>query len=386
MKLASLKPLQLCYGFAADDASRYLRGKRLNFLLVRAMATDGTVGYGEVCDSFCCNYPTSMSAVIEEALAPLFVGKILDNVEDLVANARRMTRRRLGDHGMVVQALSGVEIALWDLGAKVAAKPVCELLGATVTDLPIYASGSFLDEGGAEWHVKYFEPLMTRGVRAVKVRLGVDYEPQLQTLRELRAALGNDVRLMVDGNEFFTLDQALEIAGTLADLNVFFFEEPIAQCERDAIASLVQRSPVPIAYGEHLFLVHDFADCLQHRRAGYLQPDASICGGMAEGVRIAQLARKHGVGIAPHSAAGPVSLAANLHMAAAMGGIDMIEYSFPLAPMWRDTGGAELLIDEIHDGRIRIPQGVGLGVEPGDELIASSSKPPMAAVSRSASQ
>jgi D-galactarolactone cycloisomerase len=368
MKLVALKPVPVSYVADSDDPSRYLRGKRLSFLLVRVEAEDGTAGYGEVCDSFCCNYPASVSAVIEEAIAPLIVGKSLGSVDDSVSDARRATRRRLGDHGIVVQALSGVEIALWDLKGKLAGKPVYELLGAPPSDVPVYASGSFLDEGGVEWHARYFEPLLQRGVKAIKVRLGADYQPQLQTLDELCRALGDGVRIMVDGNEFFTLNQALEIARTLADLNVYFFEEPIAQCEREAIATLVRRSPVPIAYGEHLFLVHDFADCLQHRRANYLQPDASICGGIGEGLRIAEHARSHGIAVAPHSAAGAVSLAANLHMAAAMGTVEMLEYSFPLAHFWQEMASPGFDFSDIHNGRISLPQGPGLGVTPRDAL------------------
>jgi len=368
MKLVALKPVPVSYVAASDDPSRYLRGKRLGFLLVRVEAEDGTVGYGEVCDSFCCNYPVTVSAVIEEALTPLIVGKNLESVDELVSAARRTTRRRLGDHGVIVQALSGVEIALWDLQGKMLGKPVYELLGASPTEVPVYASGSFLDEGGAEWHARYFEPLLKRGVKAVKVRLGADYQPQLQTLDELCTRLGEGVRIMVDGNEFFSLDQALEIARTLADLNVFFFEEPIAQCEREAIATLVRRSPVPIAYGEHLFLAHDFADCLQHRRANYLQPDASICGGISEGIRIAELARNHGIGLAPHSAAGAVSLASNLHMAAAIGAVEMLEYSFPLAHFWCEMASPGFVISDIHNGRISLPRSAGLGVVPKDSF------------------
>jgi len=384
MKITLLKPVPLSYVAPKDDPSRYLRGQRLSFLLVRAEAVDGTVGFGEVCDSFCCNYPASVAAVIEEALAPLIVGKNLDDVADLVAEVRRITRRRLGDHGLAVQALSGVEIALWDLKGKLVGKPVCELLGGNVGEIPIYASGSFLDEGGPEWHAQFFEPLLQRGVRTLKVRLGADYEPQLQTLRELRTRLGDGVRIIVDGSEFFNLDQAIAIAGKLAELNILFFEEPIAQCEREAIAKLVKRSPLPIAYGEHLYLTHDFADCLEHHRANYLQPDASISGGIAEGLKIAQLAKKHGIRVLPHCAAGPVSLAANLHMAAAIQGIEKFEYSFPLQPAWRAMAGENSFLNDVHDGRIRVPRSAGLGVELRPEVFGDSQGQHLAVVQSSA--
>ncbi len=362
MKVVGVTPLPVSFSYGAECLSRYLRRQRINFLLVRAEAEDGSVGYGEVCDSFCCTYPAAVGGLITDIYAPLLVNKVVADVDEVVTELVRVTRRRVGDHGVAVEALSGVEIALWDLKGKSTGKSVSELLGATRTELPIYASGSFLDEGGADWHMEFFKPLFERGVRAIKVRLSANYEPQLRTLRDLRAQLGDGIRIMVDGSECFTLEEAMAIARKLADLGIFWFEEPIPQCEREAIATLVQRSPLPIAYGEHLFQVHDFADCLRNRRANYVQPDASICGGMAEGIRIGKMAGRYGVPVAPHAAAGPVSLAANIHMAAAIGDIELLEYSFPLAPAWNELSNSNLQIEEIRDGKIRVPSGFGLGV------------------------
>jgi L-alanine-DL-glutamate epimerase-like enolase superfamily enzyme len=373
MKLTSITPIPLSLVGSADDPSHYLRGARVSFLLIRAELDNGAVGYGEVCDSFCCSYPDTLATLVEEAFAPLLVGKDLVDVPATIDEVRRLTRRRLGDHGPVVQALSGVEIALWDLRGKVEGKSVSQLLGAERNAVPVYASGSFLDEGNADWHARYFEPLLKRGVGAIKVRLGRDYQSQLETLGKLTKLLGG-IRVLVDGNEGFTAEQALEIAKVLAGLHVFFFEEPIAQCERAAIAELVDRSPLPIAYGEHLFLPHDFEDCLLHRRANYLQPDASICGGIAAGLEIGRLAAQFRVPVAPHSAAGAVSLAANLHMAAAVSNLVMLEYSFPLAPMWQQMAGGALSPAEISDGCIRVPQRPGLGVEV-DERVVSLKAP-----------
>ncbi len=364
MKIVGLTPIPVSFTYGAECQSRYLRRQRINLLLVCAEAEDGSLGYGEVCDSFCCTYPAAVGGLITDVYAPLLANKVVGDVDEVVAELVKVTRRRVGDHGVAVEALSGVEIALWDLKGKCTGKSVSELLGATRTELPIYASGSFLDEGGAEWHAEFFKPLIERGVRAIKVRMSANYEPQLRTLREVRTQLGDGIRIMVDGSECFTLEEAMGVARSLADMGISWFEEPIPQCEREAIATLVQRSPLPIAYGEHLFQVHDFADCLRNRRANYVQPDASICGGMAEGVRIGKMARRYGVPVAPHAAAGPISLAANIHMAAAIGDIELLEYSFPLAPAWGELSGSNLQIEDIHDGKIRVPSGIGLGVSP----------------------
>lgn len=342
---------------------RYLYEQPLNFLFVRVETDEGIVGYGEVCDSYGCNYPLAVRALIEEALGPLLINEDPLSVERLLFKMRGWTRRRLGDQGVVVQAISGVEVALWDLLGKIEGKPVSRLMGRFRNRVAVYASGTLLAEGPAEWHLELFRPCLSRGVRAIKVRMGLNFKRDLKTLYALRSLLGDEIQIMVDGGEHYTATTALEIANALKDIDVRFFEEPIPQCDREGIARLVEKSPVPIAYGEHLFLVHDFQDCLMRRRADVIQPDAAICGGISEARRIAALAETFGAPVAPHSAAGPVALAANLHLSASIPSLLMLEYTFTLDRLWREMLREPVLSPEtLQEGQLLVPNEPGLGL------------------------
>lgn len=363
MKIAALKAIPITHFERHGRPLKYLYEQPLNFLFVRVETDEGIVGYGEVCDSYGCNYPLAVRALIEEALGPLLVNEDPLSVERLIFKMRGWTRRRLGDQGVVIQAISGVEVALWDLLGKIEGKPVSRLMGRFRDRVAVYASGTLLEEGPPEWHLKLFEPCLSRGVRAIKVRIGLDFRRDLKTLYSLRSLLGDEVQIMVDGGEHYTTATALKIADALKDIEVLFFEEPIPQCDREGIARLVKKSPVPIAYGEHLFLVHDFQDCLMRRRADVIQPDAAICGGISEARKIAALAETFGAPVAPHSAAGPVALAANLHLSASIPSLLMLEYTFTLDRLWREMLREQILAPEaLHGGQLLVPDEPGLGL------------------------
>jgi L-alanine-DL-glutamate epimerase-like enolase superfamily enzyme len=338
----------------------------MSFCFVRVETDTGLIGYGEACDSYGCNYAGVLAAVVDDAFAPLLIDAEVVAVAPLSDRLRLATRRRLGDQWVAVQARSAVEIALQDLVAKAAGRSVAELLGQVRDRVAVYASSTFLEEGPASFHADLLAPVLDRGVRMAKVRTGPDWQRDLRTLAELRGLLDDDVELMVDGSETYTVPTALEIARRLADLGVRWFEEPVPQSARAAIKTLTAGSPVPIAYGEHLY---GRADALDALAAGVtvLQPDASISGGIAESREIAYLAAYYGARVVPHVCAGPVSLAANVTLAATVASIRAIEYPLHLAPAWSALGTRRL---EVVDGMIAVPDGPGLGIDLVEEIAA----------------
>jgi L-alanine-DL-glutamate epimerase-like enolase superfamily enzyme len=366
MKIISIRGIPFTH---AVQQPVFMFERPLYHLLVRVETDEGVVGYGEVCDSYACTYPLTLQAMINEAFAPLLIGEDALELERLIAKMRGWTRRRLGDQGIAVQAISGIEIALWDLAGKIKGQSVSKLLGRVRDRIPVYASSTVLEEGPPEVHLKLLEPFISRGVRAVKVRLGVDFRRDLVTLRLLRAQLDGEIQMMVDGGEHFSVRTALEIAQVLADLGIRFFEEPVPQNNREGIARLVEKSPVPIAYGEHLFLTQDFQDCLIHKRADVVQPDAAISGGISECRRIAALAETFGVPVVPHSAAGALALAANVHLSATLPNLSMLEYTFTFDRVWRDMLKQPILSpDMLRDGQLPVPDGPGLGLVIDEEV------------------
>ncbi|GAB2464758.1 mandelate racemase/muconate lactonizing enzyme family protein [Jatrophihabitans fulvus] len=364
MRITSVEPVPVTFALGREPMS---------FLFVRVETDTGLVGWGEACDSYGVTYAGVLATVVRDAFAPLLLDRDLVAAPPLATLLRLSTRRRLGDQWVAVQARSAIEIALWDLVGQSAGLSVTDLIGRAHDAVPVYASATFLEEGPAQQHLELVTPLLERGVRMVKVRTGPDWKSDLATLAELRELLPADVELMVDGGETYTLPTALEIADRLHELGVRWFEEPVPQVNRAAIARLCDKSRVPIAYGEHLYGREEAIDALQHGGISVFQPDASVSGGIAETREAALLAAYYGARVAPHVCAGPVSLAANLVVAATVPAVRAMEYPVHLVPAWSALGtGADLGLDAIVDGRLAVPTSPGLGVAL-DETAAADS-------------
>ena len=354
MKITAVTPFAVSHGTDREAMS---------FLFVRVDTDEGLVGYGEACDSYGCSYASVLATTVTDVLSPLVVGETFDAVEPLADRMRLFTRRRLGDQWVGPQARSAIEIALWDLLGRARGMPVSTLLGRVRDRVEVYASSVFLEEGPATYHLDLLAPMLGRGVRMVKLRTGPDWRADVVVLAEIRQALGDDVELMVDGSETYTLPTAVELSKSLADLGVRWLEEPLPQGERAGIEELVGRSAVPIAYGEHIFGADEAVDAMRRGQLDVLQPDASTAGGITEARRMAQVASSFGVRVVPHICAGPISLAANLHLAASVPAIRAVEYPPTLAGVWDTFGsGADLGVETIVDGCLIVPDGPGLGV------------------------
>lgn len=334
----------------------------MSFLFVRLETSDGVVGYGEACDSFGCSYAPVLATLIDEVYAPILIGQSIEHPAGLAGRLLAFTRRRLGDGWIAAHARSAVELAAWDALGHACGESVSQLIGQHRDRVEVYASSGFLEEGPAAYHLETLAPLLDRGVQRVKVRVGPQWQSDLATLTALRAMLGDGIELMVDGSENYTLPTALRIAAELADLGVSWFEEPLPQHASPGIARLCESSPVPIAYGEHLFGTAEALAAMQRDGVQVLQPDPATCGGLAEARAIAALAAPFGVRVVPHMCAGPVALAAALHLAATVPSIRLIEYPPVLTPVWRTFGGAALCPEAIVDGHLAVPTAPGLGV------------------------
>ena len=193
-------------------------------------------------------------------------------------------------------------------------------------------------------HVRILEPAIERGVGVAKVRTSLDPDADLAVLHQLRAELPSSMVLMVDGNENFSVTTALRLAGGLADEGVVFFEEPVPQVYRRAVASVVRRAPLPIAYGEHLFGAAEFGDALADGWPHIVQPDPSIAGGLSECLQVAAIAETYGVPVMPHAAAGPLAMAAGLHLAAIRQNVQLLEHALTWSPCGRCSSGPAVLL------------------------------------------
>ena len=343
----------------------------VSYCLVRAETDDGVVGWGEISDGWGCEYGTVAMALVDEALSRFVLGNDPRDVPELVGRMWAWLRRRQGTTWLVAQAISGVEIALHDLAARATGVPVSTLIGPPLRKtIPVYATGLALSQGDAKVQAEFFTPLIARGLRAAKVRIGPNWEAELRTLGELRERLGRDVAVGVDGTESFSAKTAARIAGRLGELEVAFFEEPMPRSDPAALRWLVSASPVPIAYGEHVHTANGFRELADRGLADIWQPDVTACGGFLEARAIAALAAGRGTRISPHSATTPLGIIANLHAAAVAPTLWRMEWSASAVAELADCfSGTEALTGAIPGGELPVPSGPGLGIVPNVEAL-----------------
>jgi L-alanine-DL-glutamate epimerase-like enolase superfamily enzyme len=266
-----------------------------------------------------------------------------------------------------MQAISGIEIALWDLRGKARGRPISDLLGRRRDDVPIYASGMLAFHLEPDEYVRTFDPALTRGVKTVKIRVGKDLAWDQAWVRALRERLPGDIEVLVDGKYNYTAPGAIEMSAVLAELGVIAFEEPMLDTDLDAVGSVAAQVDVPFAYGEHAFTVDDFHELVRHGAASILEPDVTVCGGFTEATRIAELAATSGCRIMAHCGGlSAVGLAANLHFVASLPETMPLEYDIqPVQPL-RDqllTDGARFGVENLVAGCLAVPTGPGLGIE-----------------------
>jgi len=307
-----------------------------------AVATDdGFTGYG-----IGGGGPAAIH-VIDTALRPLLLGADAADVEGLW-NAMYRATLPYGRKGLAVMAISGVDLALWDLRGKAAGRPVAALLAdAPQTAVPAYFTGSAdaVDQAAAG------------GFGAVKIggigRLdpAADADAIVELLRDVRARIAPDVALMADAGMGWTDREAiLALCEHLADLGLGWLEEPLPADDIDGYAWLNARAPIPIAGGEHEFTARGFAELMARGCHAVYQPDICWCGGMTQLVEIYRLARVHGVAVCPHRG----SEVWGLHAIAALDPQPLAESGRP----WMEWVGGR----ELAGGQARWTGGPGFGV------------------------
>ena len=365
MRITSITPLPL--RMTTDYSS-------MSYFVVRLETEDGLVGWGESCDCFGISHPSILQAFVDDIYAPAVLGKELGEAVSALERVHAATRRTLGDQFSASQARSAIDIALRDLEGQARGLSISGMLGRVKDSVRVYAGNShFLDSREASDHLSLLTPLLERGVSIFKLRIGLDWRNSLRVLSDLRRefdTIDETIELTVDGSEFFTVAESIEIAARLGDLRVGWFEEPVQSYRLGAIAQVVRSSPVPIAYGEHFFGAEYALDSMDLTGISVIQPDASICGGVDEAYLMARTARLKGARVVMHLHGGPISFAANLHVAAAVPGVDVIEYPFHLSPvMNRVASDAGFGIDAIVDGCIAVPSASGLGISVDESVI-----------------
>src|SRR5215470_3462384 len=367
MKITAVEAICLAIPMKPLDPPSSWTGSTRKQIVVRIRTDAGLTGIGE---AFAYGAPLAVCNAIEERLAPLIVGQDPLRIEHLVDLMQRATMI-WGRRGLGMFAISGIDIALWDLLGKARNAPVYELLGgARRPRLPVYASLMRYDS--PKDVAAACTSFVKQGFRMLKL-----HQTDVESVRAAREAVGPDVELMLDVNCPWTPAEALGMARALAPYRLFWFEEPVWPPEDyGGLAEVARDTEIPIALGENESTLFGFRESVERRAADKLQASIPKVGGITEFRKIAALAPAANRPIAPHSFYFGPGLAATLHMAATWGGTIPVE--FP-------TGEHEtsFLAQPIrpHDGFVELPEGPGLGVEINEAAIrrhpytAAASKP-----------
>jgi len=336
-------------------------------LVVEIETDSGLIGWG---DGY--GPPKAIAAIIDHLYAPRLIGRdplAGDAIwEDLYDGFRDH-----GQRGVPIQALSALDIALWDIRGKNFGAPVHQLMGGPVrTKVRAYATGLYRRSNDrTENHAmlrEEAEGYMAAGFDAMKTKVGFGFTDDIALVEMLRDAIGDRSELFVDANHGCDLVQAKKLARAMEPLDIGWFEEPVEPEDIAGYAELRQSTTIPIAGGECSFTRHDFSRILQARAMDIIQPDTASCGGLTEAKRISDMAWTHGIRHNPHVWGTGIGLAAAMQLLAVIPttvpsfGADqpLLEYDSTPHPFRQG-----LLVDpvRVENGVARVPEGPGLGIE-----------------------
>lgn len=336
--------------------------------LVVEIETDaGLTGWG---DGY--GPPWALATVIEKYYAPRLIGRS-PLAGDALWEELYNGLRDHGQRGVSVQALSAVDIALWDLRGKHFGAPVHVLMGGPIrSSVRAYATGLYRRSADrAENHrllAQEARGYLDAGFTAMKTKVGFGFDDDIALVEMLRRTIGDGVDLFVDANHGCDRVQAARLARAMEPFDIGWFEEPVEPEDVEGYAELRGRTTIPIAGGECSFTRHDFRRILERRAMDVIQPDTASCGGLTEAKRIADMAWTHGTRYNPHVWGTGVGLAAAMQLLAvlpttvpAFGAHQpLLEYDSTPHPFRQD-----LLVEPVRvkDGIAHVPAGPGLGVE-----------------------
>lgn len=339
-----------------------------NFGLIRIETEGGTVGWGETSINFPPWTYRERAATITEGLAPLLIGEAAHDVlrlrDKMVDATRSLTR--MWSEGALSQAISGVEMALWDVLGKDLNTPVATLLGGAYRDtFDCYATGIRSDDPGAG-----AREAVAMGYSAIKMRVGFGEEKDIAAAHAVRDAIGSDVALLIDANQAFDLPRARRMISALAEVDPYWIEEPVLSDDFDAQAQLRAEFPdLRMAWGENAFRLSHYCEVAENHLADIIMPDPCRCGGMGAAMDAARAVGTHGLPVSAHHYGSDLGFAAMLHFMAACKHTSLVLRD--IAPVaLRDNIITQDLIPV--NGQVKLPQGPGFGVTPDLDVITAS--------------
>lgn len=356
MKIKSVDSFLLSLPYRTSGGFHYIAGRPSNalaMLLVRLRTEDGLEGWGE---AFGHAGAVATKSMIDSLVAPLLVGEDPGNIGVLMETIRRKVHL-FGLSGPAIYAISGIDIALWDLLGKREGKSVSDLLGRRRHELPVYAS--FLRCSSDDALEETCSRALEDGYETVKL-----HEITVERMQLARRTLGARTALAVDTNCPWSVEQSKEVLEAVRDLNLRWIEEPVWPPDDYAGLARLREAGTPISAGENTTSIKEFERLLTAKAVDVLQPSVCKVGGITEMLKILAMADEHGVEAIPHCGYMGSGYLANLHIVASLEPqipverlyIELVETPFPTMPV-------------VAGGHIAVPKGPGLGCDPDMRIV-----------------
>jgi D-galactarolactone cycloisomerase len=323
--------------------------------LVRVDTDEGISGIGSASGN-----GELIEVIVAKVLKPLLIGMDpteIDKIWDKVY--LRGGHKEFGTRGIGVVALSGVDIALWDILGKAHGVPLYQLLGGRCRDkVAVYATALYPEEPSRV--ARRARVFAEQGFHGVKIKVGFDLDQDIRIVRAVREELGKDFIVMTDANQGYSVDVALKAADAFADCGVYWLEEPLFVEDIAGHAILREKGKTPIAVGENLHMCYAFENFIMRGAVDFIQPDVARAGGITEIRKITALAARHKVPVSFHTWGDGVALAASVHLSAALKDCIVMELDYTYNPLRE-----ELLREpfKVQNGFLVPPEKPGLGIE-----------------------
>ncbi len=342
---------------------------------VRVTSDDGAVGWGQMSP-----YHADISAmVMHRQVAPHVLGMDAADIDAVVDLVPEREHKFPGSY--ICRALGGLDTALWDMKGRLAGKSVCELLGGRPRPFPVYASSMRRDITPEDEAARLADLRDAHGYTAFKFRVGREYghdEDEWPGRTEavvpaVRKALGDDATLLVDGNSCYTPKKAIQVGRMLEDNGVCHFEEPCPYWELGWTAEVTRALDLDVTGGEQDCLLAIWRHMIDSRAVDIVQPDICYVGGLTRALRVAAMAAEAGLPCVPHSANLSMVTVFTLHMMGALENAGpYVEFSIEGLDYypWQHELFSPALV--ARDGKVRIPEGPGWGVEINPDWLAGA--------------
>lgn len=356
MKISAVDSFLLSLPYETTGGFHYIAGRpsnTLSMLLVRIRTDDGLTGWGE---AFGHAGAAATKAMIDSLVGPLLVGEDPQDIATLMTSVRRKIHL-FGLSGPAIYAVSGLDLALWDIRGKREGKSVSELIGGKRHELSVYAS--FLRSSSEEALRQTCVDAAQEGYKMVKL-----HEVTIDRIQLARRTLGGEIALAVDTNCPWSVAEASSILTALQNCHLQWIEEPVWPPDDYSGLSRLRGAGTPISAGENTSSLEDFRRLLELGAVDVLQPSVCKVGGLTEMLKILALSKDHGVEAVPHCGYMGPGFLANLHIVSSLGStipverlyIELEETPFPTMPA-------------VDNGRIAVPMEPGLGCEPDMDIV-----------------